>query len=285
MLDHRNLGRSLRALWATLGVILLLGAGAAYGVTRYLQSELEADATKDARKLSADVLQPLLIPPDAGDPVRGARYDELRSGVEKRVLAGPISAVRLWAADGTILFADRRELVGDREPAMRDDIHAVIAGPSRSSVDGDRFRTLTVLEIGSPPTVVAAELVRSHAAMVEASRQTWYPWVLRGLTGAVACVGLYLLTAIVFLLVGLLAGRSAGRRAATEGSFRRLRRKAGPVPDEDLPAYMLPGFQERIEAKRRVEEEVKATPTEGDARERVQRLEAEPQGARDSSRV
>jgi hypothetical protein len=59
LLDHRNLGRSLRALWATLGVILLLGAGAAYGVTRYLQSELEADATKDARKLSADVLQPL----------------------------------------------------------------------------------------------------------------------------------------------------------------------------------------------------------------------------------
>ena len=286
MPEHKNLGRSLRALWATLAVIFLVGAGAAYGVTRYLQNELEADATKDARKLSVDVLQPLLIPSDAEDPIRGARYDELRSSVERRVLAGPISAVHLWAADGTVLFADRRELVGDREAAMRDDIHAVIAGTSHSSVDGDRFRTLTVLEIGSPPTLVAAELVRSHAAIIEASRETWYPWVRRGIAGAIACAGLYVLTAIAFLLVGVLARRSAGREEPADGSPPPRRRNAAPAQDEDLPAYMQPGFQEEVEARRRVEEELKATRGERDAlRERVQRLEAGLEGADDPSRV
>ena len=273
-------------MWATLAVILLVGAGAAYGVTRYLQNDLEADATKDARKLSVDVLQPLLIPADAQDPVRGTRYDELRSAVEQRVLAGPITAVHLWATDGTILFADRRELVGDREPAMRDDIHAVIAGTSRSSVEGDRFRTLTVLEIGSPPTLVAAELVRSHTAIVEASKETWYPWVRRGIAGAIACAVLYVLTAIAFLVVGMLASRSADRRKAPEASPARPHRSAAPVRDEDLPAYMQPGFQEEVEARRRIEEELTATRHERDAlRERVQRLEAELAGARDPSRV
>ncbi len=57
-----------------------MGAGAAYGVTPYLQNELEADATKDARKLSVDVLQPLLIPADGQDPVRGARYEAQLGG-------------------------------------------------------------------------------------------------------------------------------------------------------------------------------------------------------------
>lgn len=267
-------------------MIFLVGAGAAYGVTRYLQSELESDATRDARKLSVDVLEPLLVPADTGGPIRGARYDDLLSSVEQRVLAGPISAAKLWAADGTILFADRRELVGDRVAAMRNDIHDVIAGTSQSSVDGDRFRTLTVLEVGSPPTLVAAELVRSHPAMVEASRKTWYPWVRRGVAAAVACAVLYVLTAIAFALVGVLTRRSAERRAASDGSPPPVRRKAAPVQDQDLPAYMQPGFQEEVEARRRVEEELKATQGERDAlRERVQRLEAELRGAGDPSRV
>jgi hypothetical protein len=143
MPDRRHRGRQLRDVFITLALIFLVGAGAAYGVTRYLQSELESDANRDARKLSVDVLQPLLIPADAQGPVQGARYDELLAAVDQRVLAGPINGVLLLAQDGTVLFADRPSLVGDHEPALRDDIHAVIAGTSQSSVDGDRFRTLT----------------------------------------------------------------------------------------------------------------------------------------------
>ena len=285
MPDTRHLGRQLRAFFITLAVIFLVGAGAAYGVTRYLQSELEADATRDARKLSVAVLQPLLVPTDAQGPGRGARYDQLLSAVDDRVLAGPINGVLLLAQDGTVLFADQRALVGDHEPAMRDDIHAVIAGTSKSIVDGDRFRTLTVLEIGSPPTLVAAELVRSHTAIVEESRATWYPWVARAITAAIVCFGLAIATAVVSFVLGVLGRRSARDRSKVEAPPLR-RKKAAPLPDEDLPAYMTPGFQEEVAARRQVEDELRGIQHERDAlAERVRRLEAELDGLKTRSSV
>jgi len=285
MPDRRHRGRQLRDVFITLALIFLLGAGAAYGATRYLQSGLESDATRDARKLSVDVLQPLLVPADAQGPVQGARYDELLSAVDERVLAGPINGVLLLARDGTVLFADQPSLVGDHEPALRDDIHSVIAGTSQSSVDGDRFRTLTALEIGSPPTLVAAELVRSHPAIVEESREVWYPWVGRAIIAAIVCFGLALVTAIVFAVIGVLRRRSARQRSTVEAS-RLRRKKAGADADENAPAYMHPSFKDEVAARRQVEEELMAIQHERDAlAARVQRLEAELDGLKTRSSV
>lgn len=285
MPDRRHRGRQLRDVFITLALIFLVGAGAAYGVTRYLQSELESDANRDARKLSVDVLQPLLVPADAQGPVQGARYDELLAAVDQRVLAGPINGVLLLAQDGTVLFADQPSLVGDHEPALRDDIHAVIAGTSQSSVDGDRFRTLTALEIGSPPTLVAAELVRSHTAIVEESREVWYPWVARAITAAIVCFGLALVTAIVFSVIGVLERHSARQRSAVTAASPR-RRKKDQVPDENAPAYMHPSFKEEVAARRHVEDELKAIQHERDAlAQRVQHLEAELDRLKERSSV
>ena len=285
MPDRRHRGRQLRDVFITLALIFLLGAGAAYGATRYLQSGLESDATRDARKLSVDVLQPLLVPADAQGLVQGARYDELLSAVDERVLAGPINGVLLLAQDGTVLFADQPSLVGDHEPALRDDIHSVIAGTSQSSVDGDRFRTLTALEIGSPPTLVAAELVRSHPAIVEESREVWYPWVGRAITAAIVCFGLALVTAIVFATIGVLGRRSARQRSTVE-SPRLRRKKAGADADENAPAYLHPSFKDEVAARRQVEDELRAIQHERDAlAARVQRLEAELDGLKTHSSV
>jgi hypothetical protein len=285
MPDRRHRGRQLRDVFITLALIFLLGAGAAYGATRYLQSGLESDATRDARRLSVDVLQPLLVPADAQGLVQGARYDELLSAVDERVLAGPINGVLLLARDGTVLFADQPSLVGDHEPALRDDIHSVIAGTSQSSVDGDRFRTLTALEIGSPPTLVAAELVRSHPAIVEESREVWYPWVGRAITAAIVCFGLALVTAIVFATIGVLGRRSARQRSTVE-SPRLRRKKAGADADENAPAYLHPSFKDEVAARRQVEEELMAIQHERDAlAARVQRLEAELDGLKTRSSV
>ena len=285
MPDRRHRGRQLRDVFITLALIFLLGAGAAYGATRYLQSGLESDATRDARRLSVDVLQPLLVPADAQGLVQGARYDELLSAVDERVLAGPINGVLLLARDGTVLFADQPSLVGDHEPALRDDIHSVIAGTSQSSVDGDRFRTLTALEIGSPPTLVAAELVRSHPAIVEESREVWYPWVGRAITAAIVCFGLALVTAIVFATIGVLGRRSARQRSTVE-SPRLRRKKAGADADQNAPAYLHPSFKDEVAARRQVEEELMAIQHERDAlAARVQRLEAELDGLKTRSSV
>jgi hypothetical protein len=285
MPDRRHRGRQLRDVFLTLALIFLVGAGAAYGVTRYLQSDLEADANRDARKLSVDVLQPLLVPADAQGPVQGARYDELLAAVDQRVLAGPINGVLLLAQDGTVLFADQPSLVGDHEPALRDDIHAVIAGTSQSSVDGDRFRTLTALEIGSPPTLVAAELVRSHTAIVEESREAWYPWVARAIAAAIVSFGLAIVTAIVFSVIGVFERRSARQRSAVTAAPPR-RRKRDRVTDENAPAFVHPSFKEEVAARRHVEEELRAIQHERDAlAQRVQHLEAELDRLKERSSV
>lgn len=268
MAERRNRGRELRALWATLAVICLLGAGAAYGATRYLQSELEADATQDARKLTNEVLEPLLSAKEVSAPVRGDHYGALLAEVRGRVLAGPITGIRLWAQDGTVLFSDDRQMVGERDARMREDLHASIAGSSESVVEGDEFHTLTSMRVGQPPTIVTAELIRSHAAIVEESREQWYPWVGRGLTAAGVLAVLWIVTAIAFSVVGVAqARRVEHRKVEVAAPARRAERvtaqvavapAAGPglpASDEDLPAYMRPGFREEVEARRRMEME------------------------------
>ncbi len=276
-----NLGRRLRALLATIAAICLLGAGAAFGVTWYTQGQLERDATRDAHKLAVDVIQPLLIPADAEGPVHGDRYDELLAAVERNVLEGPISGVKLWGADGTILFSDAQALVGRRDPEMRDDIHAAIAGTSEGTVDGDRFLTLTSLQVGQPPTVLAIELDQSHSAIVEQARERWYPWVSRAGVAAAVCVGLYIATAIFFALLASLERRSTQRRASARESGATTKRaftRDGSVPaaDANLPPYMRPGYQDEVEARRQAEAALETAEHERELLlERLRRAEAE----------
>jgi hypothetical protein len=272
-------GRELRALWATLAAICLLGAGLAYGATWYTRGELEREATRDARQLAVDAIQPLLLPADVEAPVRGERYEELLAAVEEGVLGGPINGLRLWRADGTILFAVDRNLVGRREPAMRDEIHAVVAGTSQSMVEGDRFRMLSTLRVGEPAVLVAAELDRSYPAIVEEAEEPWYPWVRRGLVAALVFAGLMVVTWIGFAIadgIRRAAARSpkAPARPAIPGV--PIATSAGPGSNGDPPPYMLPGFQEQVEAKRRAEDALKEMRQERDeVLERVRRLEAE----------
>jgi hypothetical protein len=278
----KRLGSKLRSLWAMLVMILLLVAGVALGATRYIQSDLERDATRDARKVVTDVIGPMLVPADAASPIRGPRYEALLAAVEEHVLAGPINRVRLWRADGTILFADDPDLVGQRDPEMRDEIHAAVAGTAESWVAGARFRTLTSVRVGDPPVVLAVELDRSHPAIVEQSRERWYPWAIRAGVGAGISLGLYVATVLVFALLDALVRRRAARRRDPARNGHSGRGRASTQePDESLPIYMQPGFQEEVQARHRTQEALAAAERERrDLRDRARQLEAELEEAK-----
>jgi hypothetical protein len=282
MAVRRNLNREIRAWWATLAAICLLGAGVAYGVTRYQQGELERDATREARKVAVESLQPLLDAADVAGPIRGGRYEELVASVREEVMAGPIVGVRLWAPDGTILFAETPDLVGRRDAAMRDEIQSAVAGTPQGFVDGVRYRVLVPLRVGDPAEVVAAELDRSHTAIVAESEEQWYPWTKRGLTAAAVFAGLSVLTVIVFGLLGLLQRRGARpKEPKPESRPRRAVREPVETREDDLPPYMQPGFQAESKARRRVEEELDSVTQERDSlRSRVRHLEAEVERAK-----
>jgi hypothetical protein len=276
-------GSALRALWATLAGIFLLLGGVAYAANLYFESELERAATRDARKLAIEVIQPLLSPADASAPIRGARYDELRASLEQSVLAGPINRVRLWRVDGTILFADDPSLVGDREADMRDDIHAVTAGASETRVLGDRFRTLTSIKVGEPPILLAVELGRSHSALVAPASERWHPWIVRAGVAAGVCVALYIATAVFFSLFGAFTrrSRSAKPKSADAGRSARKARKDSEPADADAPAYMQPGFQDEFQTRKRAEEALASVERQRDGLlERIRVLELELEAVR-----
>ena len=280
-------GSALRALWATLAGILLLLGGVAYAANLYFASELERGATRDARKLAIDVIQPLLSPADASAPIRGARYGQILASLEQNVLAGPINRVRLWGADGTILFSDDPALVGDREADMRDDIHAVTAGVSESQVLGDRFRTLTSIRVGeSPPILLAVELGRSHEALVEPASERWQPWVIRAGVGAGVCVALYVLTWVFFGVLGTMKRRPQTAKVKSREADRGGRKapKDGVPADGEIPPYMQAGFQDEFQLRKRAEDALAAAERQRDAlTERVRVLELELEAARNKA--
>lgn len=274
MTVRSKLSGELRAWWATLTAICLLGAAVAYGVTWYRQGELEREATRDARRLVVDSLQPLLTPADLEEPIQGDRYEELAAEVDDRLLGGPINAVVIWRDDGTVLFADDATRVGQKDPEMRDEIHAVAAGTSEGVVDGERFRVFTSLRVGEDGELAAVEVGRSHAVIVAEAREPWYPWVSRALIAAVVFAALYIATGIFFAVRGRLDTRAGS--APSQPHSSRAEKKAQPAQAADLPAYMQPGFQEEERARRRVEEELETVEKERDSlRAKVRHLEGQ----------
>jgi hypothetical protein len=242
-------------LWVTLAVLCLVAAGAAYGITRVLRSELELEATADARDLTLDVLEPLVHPKDVQAPVHGPRYEALLASVDERMLKGPVAEVRVWRSDGTIVFATDRDMVGERYPAEVGDPAQVMAGTAHSAVEGDRFRTFTWIRVGDQGDLVAVELVRSHAAIVAGSKRVWHPWIARALVAAATFGSLYALTAIVLAVATPLRRRVDAKRVDEDARASGVRTAWNPT----LPDYMRPGFREEVEARRKMEQEMAAS--------------------------
>src|SRR5262245_24349384 len=211
--------------------------------------------------------------------MRGERLAQMRSTVEAKVLDGPVRAVRIWSGDGRVVFADDPKLIADREPSMREDLHTMTAGTAaHSSVTGDHFRTLVVMHVGKPPTLMAAELIRPYTPLIEKARAPWYPWVARAIRFAIAFAVLYLVTWVAFAAYDIVRRRVEQERAEAKRQEAETGRRRPPVADEDLPAYMQPGFQQEVEARRKAEAEAASARAERD--ELARRLqEAQPAAA------
>ncbi|HET8525908.1 MAG TPA: hypothetical protein VFM81_04660 [Actinomycetota bacterium] len=287
MSDLKSTGRDLRALWATLAMICLLGAAVAYGVTRYRLMELEQQAGRDARKLAVDVIQPALTSGDVSAPIRGERLAEVRSSIQADLLAGPVNAVRIWSEDGTIVFADDPEVIGEHDPAIRDEIRTPATGTTvHGFTTGQRFHSLVVMHVGDPPTLMAAELVRPHEALVAKAEDPWYPWVSRAIWFAIAFAVLYVVTWLGFAAFGIMRRGIAHRKAKAARERQAVPGRRGAVTDENLPAYMQPGFRAEVESRERVEQELSSTAAERDElARRLQQAQVELQRSTASSGV
>jgi signal transduction histidine kinase len=98
---------------------------------RTARHEAERSARAMTRIVGVGVIQPRVTPALlAGDPVARAHLDHI---VHSWVLHGPIVRLKLWTAQGGVVYSDERRLIGRRFPLRSDDRRVLRTG--RDSAD------------------------------------------------------------------------------------------------------------------------------------------------------
>ena len=135
----------------SLSVTVVLGVLCTY----FADQVAENEALRDARRTAVEIAEGVtsLDGDDlrAGDPAAIAQMDQF---FRTRLDAGSLRHIKIWAADGTILWADQTPLMGERfelEPDVRelvgtDDVFAEVSELERAENVGEREEG-TALEV------------------------------------------------------------------------------------------------------------------------------------------
>lgn len=117
-------------------IVPLLVLAAVAGATVWLSERIaRANALSQAEQIATRFSRLLLKPPLegtlAGEPGRRTELDNL---VDARLSDGSMSFLIVWSIDGTILYANRADAIGDRhEPS--DDLVAAAGGATVAEID------------------------------------------------------------------------------------------------------------------------------------------------------
>ncbi|WIE65659.1 ATP-binding protein [Curtobacterium sp. MCLR17_036] len=250
--------RAGRTPWrrVLVGVVLAaLVGGAAVATAGALVSQRTAeafavrDATADTAALARVVVEPALVDaiadPDATVAERAAARARLGDAVAGELRAGSAVRMKLWRADGTVIWSDEPRLVGDRFPLSDEDLEALRTDRSDAEVS-DLDEPENRFERGSGPLLEAYQAVHTpsgEALLFEAYLP--YDEVLERAAdlrhafavlafGTVAVVLGLLVPLLLWLLVRIRSGqrlreRLLGRALDAEAAERR--RMAGELHD------------------------------------------------------
>ncbi|MGY1836811.1 sensor histidine kinase [Blastococcus sp. SYSU DS0510] len=174
----------------------LLVTAALIGVTGVLaqragEQEATRSAERIARVVAGGVVEPLLTPEvAAGEPRAVAALDE---AVRRVLESGPVVRVKVWAADGRLVWSDEPRLVGRSFP-LDDEERAVLSGDVVISHVSDltepenRYERghgalleayVGVRDTAGRPLVV--EVYQSYDGVAEAAAQAWRRFAPAGL--------------------------------------------------------------------------------------------------------
>lgn len=112
--------------------LVLVGAGSLWAASTVATDEAIRDARNDARLLARGVVEPTLR--DGlltGDKEAVAALDRV---VQDRVLGRNLVSVRLWAPDGTVVYADEPELIGQQYELGEDEQQILAEGGSEAEL-------------------------------------------------------------------------------------------------------------------------------------------------------
>jgi signal transduction histidine kinase len=115
-------------------VFAMIGVGVAALRAGDLRTRSENAATVRAELIAEGIIAPLLEPSDLEAPVRGSRYAELDRAIHEFAMddAG-VERVKIWNADGTIVFSNDPKQVGLR-PEIEEDLEEAFEGEVASEI-------------------------------------------------------------------------------------------------------------------------------------------------------
>ena len=250
---RRRAGRTpwRRVLVGVVLAALLGGAAVATAGTLVSQRVAESfavrDATADTAALARVVVEPALVD-DVGssDPdARAAARSRLDDALAGETRAGSTVRMKLWGADGSVLWSDEPRLVGERFPLSDEDLEALRTDRSDAEVS-DLDEPENRYERGHGPLLEAYQAVHTPSGaplLFEAYRP--YDQVLARAAdlraafaavafGTVGVVLVLLVPLLLWLLVRIRTGqrlreRLLGRALDAEAAERR--RLAGELHD------------------------------------------------------
>lgn len=252
---------------AAIAVVVILAVALVGVVAARHLAEVEAvsDASKTADVLAESVVQPVLT--DAMAAGDAASISALADVVTSRVLSSSLVRVKIWTADGTIIYSDEARLIGRHFDLGADEQQVLKSPQTRADVS----------DLDEPEN----EYERSSGKLLEVYRPIWTPsgdallfetyfryddvdarsadlW--RGFAGITLASILVLLVLLVPLLWRLLeslgrarVAREALLRKALDSSANERRRIAGTLHDgvvQDLVAtsFAVGGAAEKASA-------------------------------------
>ncbi len=233
-------------------VVVALVAVAGLAVSRRLaEAEAVNDAAHRTDLLAVALVQPILT--DALTTGGAAALATVDGVVRSRVLDDAIIRVKIWAADGTILYSDEPRLIGTRYPLGPDEL-AVLRDPATEAEVSDLSKPENVFERGAGQllevyrpvwtpngTAVLFETYSRYDVVTQRSASLW-----RGFAG----VTLSSLLLLVVLLLPVLWALLDRVRRAQEQREQLLRRavEASDVERRRIAATVHDGVVQELAA-------------------------------------
>jgi signal transduction histidine kinase len=125
---------------------------------RIAENQSVHDVAQRTDLIAESVLQPALTDAMATDPAAAARLDGL---VRSRILSESLVRVKLWTAQGLVLYSDERQLVG-RTFGLDGEARSALASPQTNAEVSDLARPENAFE-------------RSQGKLLEVYRPVWTP--------------------------------------------------------------------------------------------------------------
>ena len=191
--------RVSRFVW--IGVTLVLAAVVALAVFGQRRLIQDGRAAAQARAVAyAGTLQPSLSPELLAQPITGAVRDQLIGQIDKSILSDPrVLRVRIWAADGRLLFStDRTDRIDSNEALNDATITSVTTGTEPSSAvvpvpkAPTEFQTYAALSFPKLAPAPAAAEIDQRDDLLRGKAYDWL-WAAELAAGAGALLALFLM--------------------------------------------------------------------------------------------